>query len=269
VAVAPSGLARSWGIDPGAACSLRFALAPGYLLSAPAALPPSAPGALPPSAPVALPSVRAWGSPLFHPSRHLPINPRDKFEPHRNRRLLTHGYNPLTRPDVSMSHRRERRRRGQKVARGKRAARSPWIGSNKEFRPDGPTEHCGARGCRPFGAGALWWSDPGAACSLRFALAPGYLLSAPAALPPSAPVALPSSAPGALPSSAPGALPPSAPEAPVCSTRVAICRSTRETNLSHTAIEDSGGKAIQLQRVRLKLQLNAFGVSTFCAKPNV
>jgi hypothetical protein len=99
--------------------------------------------------------------------------------------------------------------------------------------------------------------------------AAGNLLSAPAALPPSAPVALPSSAPGALPSSAPGALPPSAPEAPVCSTRVAICRSTRETNLSHTAIEDSGGKAIQLQRVRLKLQLNAFGVSTFCAKANV
>jgi hypothetical protein len=167
--------------------------------------------------------------------------------------ILRHGYNPLTRPVVSLSHRGERRRRGQKVAWGKRPARRPCFAINKIFRPDGPTEHHGARGCRPFGAGALWGSDPGAACSLRFALAPGYRLFAPAA----------------LPSSAPGALPPSAPGAPVCSTRVAICRSTRETNLSHTAIEDSGGKAIQLQRVRLKLQLNAFGVSTFCAKANV
>jgi hypothetical protein len=70
--------------------------------------------------------------------------------------------------------RRQRRRRGQKVARGKREARSPWIASNKKFRPGGPTERHGARGCRPFGARALFGNDPGAACSLRFALAPGY-----------------------------------------------------------------------------------------------
>jgi hypothetical protein len=30
--------------------------------------------------------------------------------------------------------------------------------------------------CRPCGARALFWDGPGAACSLRFALAPGYPL---------------------------------------------------------------------------------------------
>jgi hypothetical protein len=46
----------------------------------------------------------------------------------------------------------------QKVARGKREARSPWIASNKKFRPEGPTE-CRAYGaspiCRPCGARAF------------------------------------------------------------------------------------------------------------------
>ena len=39
-----------------------------------------------------------------------------------------------------------------------------------------------ARVYRPSGARSLFVNDPGAACSLRFALAPGYLLAAPAAL---------------------------------------------------------------------------------------
>jgi hypothetical protein len=60
---------------------------------------------------------------------------------------------PMTRPVVSPPDRleRERRRRGQKVARGKREARSPWIANKKKFRPEGPTETNGARVCRPFG----------------------------------------------------------------------------------------------------------------------
>jgi hypothetical protein len=98
-------------------------------------------------------------------------------------RLNSNGIRLLELQRCQQSHRRERCRRGQKVARGKRAARSPWIANNKRFRPEGPTEHHGARACRPFGARALLGNDPGAACSLRFALAPGYLLSAPAALP--------------------------------------------------------------------------------------
>jgi hypothetical protein len=43
------------------------------------------------------------------------------------------------------------------------------------------------RGCRPFRALSLFGDGPGAACSLRFALAPGYLLAAPPALQPAPP----------------------------------------------------------------------------------
>ena len=76
----------------------------------------------------------------------------------------------------------EHQRRGQKVARGKREARRPWIAKNNNYRPEGPTENNGARVCRPFRAHSLFGKDPGAAGSLRFALAPGYLLAAPSAL---------------------------------------------------------------------------------------
>src|ERR1041385_2927000 len=39
-----------------------------------------------------------------------------------------------------------------------------------------------SRVCRPFRADRCCLTDPGAACSLRFALAPGYPLAAPSAL---------------------------------------------------------------------------------------
>ena len=76
----------------------------------------------------------------------------------------------------------ERQRRDQKVARGKREARSPWIAKNNNYRPEGPAENNGAGVCRPFGAHSLFGNDPGAAGSPRVALAPGYLLAAPPAL---------------------------------------------------------------------------------------
>ena len=38
---------------------------------------------------------------------------------------------------------------------------------NKNYRPGGPTETRGALVCRPFGAGALFLNDPGAAGLLR------------------------------------------------------------------------------------------------------
>jgi hypothetical protein len=58
----------------------------------------------------------------------------------------------------------------------------PLDRQKNNFRPDGPTENGGAPVCRPSGAVTLFGGDPGAACSLRFALAPGYLLAAPSAL---------------------------------------------------------------------------------------
>jgi hypothetical protein len=65
-------------------------------------------------------------------------------------------------------------------------------GSNeKKCRPNGPTESSGGRVYRPSGARSLFVNDPGAACSLRFALAPGYLLAAPAALPSTSALAAP------------------------------------------------------------------------------
>jgi hypothetical protein len=133
---------RRWGIDPGAACSLRFALAPGYPLAAPSAL------------------LRFALSYLLPPSAlHL--------VPHR-----AFGVGP-----------QERRRRGQKVARGKRAARSPGIASNKKFRPGGPTENSTVHvAVAPAGLARVGGLIQGAACSLRCALAPGYPLAAPSAL---------------------------------------------------------------------------------------
>ena len=75
---------------------------------------------------------------------------------------------PKARPEGSQGQERAKR------------ARSPWI-RNKKFRPAGPTDNNGAP-LSPLRGSRAFLSDPGAACSLRFALAPGYLLAAPAAL---------------------------------------------------------------------------------------
>jgi hypothetical protein len=131
VSVAPSGLARFLGIDPGAACSLRFALAPGYPLTAPAAL------------------LRFALSYLLPPWAVLrfALATCCRFQ-----------------PSISVPHRafgvgqQERRRRGQKVARGKRAARSPRIASNKKSGPEGPQKTLRFTCLSPL-RGSLAWGD--------------------------------------------------------------------------------------------------------------
>ena len=55
-------------------------------------------------------------------------------------------------PNVyAQGHGVERQRRGQKVARGKREARRPWISNNNDFRPNGPTETGGCVSAAPSG----------------------------------------------------------------------------------------------------------------------
>ena len=53
----------------------------------------------------------------------------------------------------------------------------PWI-THKKLNPGGPAENSGAY-LSPLRGWLALLKDPGAACSLRFALAPGYLLAAP------------------------------------------------------------------------------------------
>jgi hypothetical protein len=90
----------------------------------------------------------------------------------------SHGLHRLT----------ERRRRGQKVADGQKVARgqceaqrarSPWIFQKAARAPTGRQTR--SHGCvlSALRACNYYFGDPGAA---RFALAPGYLLAAPAAL---------------------------------------------------------------------------------------
>ena len=62
------------------------------------------------------------------------------------------------------------------------AQREPLDRPAKHSRPEGSTEMAASRVCRPFRADRCCLTDPGAACSLRFALAPGYPLAAPSAL---------------------------------------------------------------------------------------
>jgi hypothetical protein len=71
----------------------------------------------------------------------------------------------------------ERRRRGQKVARGKREARRPWIAKIIIAGPKGRQNTTVGACLSPRWGSRRFLKDPGAACSLRFALAPGYLLA--------------------------------------------------------------------------------------------
>jgi hypothetical protein len=59
------------------------------------------------------------------------------------------------------------------------ASTPPLDHSQKAREPEGATDAGAVCFCRPFGPEFLFISDPGAA---RFALAPGYLLTAPSAL---------------------------------------------------------------------------------------